>query len=1239
MRSSILPRCVLALAVAGLAGLSEGAQPPRPRTKSDVEAILAKAPAPTPGSSLRKLHIVLLAGPKDHGLYEHDYPLWQKRWKVLLGGKGPDDEPQVNLFGPPPSDIDDQTLAGAAHVSVTTAWQWPSREQLATADLIVMHSAPQWSPEHLDDFSAFLARGGGFVVVHMSLWQNSPELAEVIGLAKKQGTRFRHGPVTLELTAPDHPICLGLPPRIALVDESYFDFQGDASRIAVLAASRELLPGANRATPEPMFWTIERGKGRVFVCIAGHYDWTFDDPLLRMLLLRGMAWSAHEWPYRFDPLVLRGAAVADAAGQPAADVAPVAPVAPDAADPDLLVWLDASDPATLSRDADGRVAAWANKCKRVGHRLTSDGSQRPLYVADGLGGRGVIRFDGVDDVLRDTSFQHSALTWTVIMIVNPQSNRGAPFRAFFASNQTAGLDYRTGLNIDQGGGPTAEFSVLNVEGIKDAPGATNLRNQSSPFGQGQILVVRTTDQQTQLFLGGAPEGTRPANDQATSFEEVRVGARFYLKQERGYLHGDIAEVLLYQTDLSDRRLAAICAHLGEKYGLEIIRPISYTLEDALKALDSYDGLSDRRILNPIDAAISESHGDATALGDLEMRLAAVLRSDASRAGKDLVCRKLARIGTGRSVKTLGALLVDKELSHIARWALERIPDSAAVDSLREALPKTRGLTQAGIIASLGARRDKQAVPALIRLLADADRNVAAAAVTALGKIGTPQAARSLNEFSDACPTLLQPSLGAARLSAAARLLREGQAVLAAEIYRQFERHSDRSVRLAAFQGRIAAEPAEAIRLLLAALGSEDDRLRGVAAQAIRQRTDTETTRACAAAFVNLPTAGQTAILDAWSDRDDATVRRAALAALASPEATVRLAAQHALIASGRADDVPRLANLAVQGPTQAECDAALVALCRLRAPGVDARIVAHLATAESNVRVCLIRSLAVRQADQSVASLIAAAEHDSQAAVRVEAFKALEDLAAGEDAGALIELLFRAPSGDEQAAAQRAVVAACSRIVEPRQRAAPLLSAFHRGDQAARCTLLKALGTVGGNVGGDEVLQLVHAAMKDADAEVRDAGMVALAAWPDASVAQELLDVARQTTDDRYRVWALRGLARVVPRPGPLPRQDAFELLRQAMTLAKRPEQKRLIIQRMAPIRVPDCLAFVLSHIDDPSLRVEAIAAAASLAEGMKESHPQQARAGMQKLLRQEIDPALRKRLETLMSKMANQGN
>ena len=62
----------------------------------------------------------------------------------------------------------------------------------------------------------------------------------------------------------------------------------------------------------------------------------------------------------------------------------------------------------------------------------------------------------------------------------------------------------------------------------------------------------------------------------------------------------------------------------------------------------------------------------------------------SRAAKDFVCRKLAIIGTAESVPALAALLPDKDLSHMARYALERIPAPEAAKALREALAKTSG---------------------------------------------------------------------------------------------------------------------------------------------------------------------------------------------------------------------------------------------------------------------------------------------------------------------------------------------------------------------------------------------------------------------------------------------------------------------------------------------------------------------------------------------------------------------
>jgi hypothetical protein len=76
---------------------------PEPRSRAEVEAVLAEAPGPPAEDQLRTLHVVLLADVKDHGPGAHDYPLWQKRWALLLGGRqaAGDAVKQINLFGPP----------------------------------------------------------------------------------------------------------------------------------------------------------------------------------------------------------------------------------------------------------------------------------------------------------------------------------------------------------------------------------------------------------------------------------------------------------------------------------------------------------------------------------------------------------------------------------------------------------------------------------------------------------------------------------------------------------------------------------------------------------------------------------------------------------------------------------------------------------------------------------------------------------------------------------------------------------------------------------------------------------------------------------------------------------------------------------------------------------------------------------------------------------------------------------
>src|SRR5258705_9447174 len=107
---------------------------------------------------------------------------------------------------------------------------------------------------------------------------------------------------------------------------------------------------------------------------------------------------------------------------------------------------------------------------------------------------------------------------------------------------------------------------------------------------------------------------------------------------------------------------------------------------------------------------------------------------------------LERVGSDAAVPTLTALLQDPQLSHMSRFVLERLPTQAAAEALRKGLDTTSGNALAGVIASVGQKRDEESIPKLKTLALNSDPMVARAAVMALGRIGTAAAAKSLEEL-------------------------------------------------------------------------------------------------------------------------------------------------------------------------------------------------------------------------------------------------------------------------------------------------------------------------------------------------------------------------------------------------------------------------------------------------------------------------------------------------------------
>ena len=228
------------------------------------------------------------------------------------------------------------------------------------------------------------------------------------------------------------------------------------------------------------------------------------------------------------------------------------------------------------------------------------------------------------------------------------------------------------------------------------------------------------------------------------------------------------------------------------------------LEQAFEALKTYDWGADRGTLNAIDQEIVASHGDDTARRKLEDRLAAVLQQDVSRDAKDFVCRKLRLIGSAASASTLGNLLTDPQLSHMARYALESIPVPEAAEALRSALDKVDGPLKAGVIGSLGVRQDANSVPELALLLGDSDAVLATAAAHALGAIRSSAAAKAFGATA-ADDKGVRRAVTDSSLACAEALLDDGKKVEALVIYKRLAKDDQpKHVRLAATRGILAA---------------------------------------------------------------------------------------------------------------------------------------------------------------------------------------------------------------------------------------------------------------------------------------------------------------------------------------------------------------------------------------------------------------------------------------------------
>ena len=254
---------------------------------------------------------------------------------------------------------------------------------------------------------------------------------------------------------------------------------------------------------------------------------------------------------------------------------------PDWADAELPVragldlWLDATRLPAAYKAAtkndlapDTKLETWYDASGHNRHLLQKEVEGRPQFVALPNGYKAV-RFDGVQQALALGGLDRGYRELTLFIVAAPFSNRG-DFRALLALNQTDKNDYQSGVTIDFGPENSPKFQSLNVEG-PGFGGAVNLLKDASNFGAARRLCVTSAVGAggVKLFIDGKAQGQRDRTDSTLRMDQITVGARFYnnggLPNRRGFLDGDVVEVLLFDRVLSDKERGQVEGYLESKH--------------------------------------------------------------------------------------------------------------------------------------------------------------------------------------------------------------------------------------------------------------------------------------------------------------------------------------------------------------------------------------------------------------------------------------------------------------------------------------------------------------------------------------------------------------------------------------------------------------------------------------------------------------------------------------------------
>ena len=698
--------------------------------------------------------------------------------------------------------------------------------------------------------------------------------------------------------------------------------------------------------------------------------------------------------------------------------------------------------------------------------------------------------------------------------------------------------------------------------------------------------------------------------------------------------GDEAKLIaVLKSEATQKEKADACRELARIGTKDAIAPLAALLGDEKLSHMARYGLETIR-----DPAVDDALRDALAklkgpplvgvIGSIGMRRDAKATDALARlldeSNPDVVqtaARSLGKIGTSAAAKALGAALdklsVPNQLA--CSEALLRCAESlAAAGQAEEALAvydRLRAIqgphqVRAGGLRGAVLTRGKEGLPILMAAIRGADYSLTEAAARTAMEMQGPDVTQAL-----------AAEVAGGKLPADKQILliqvlgKRGDAAALPAVFAA-AKSGEKAVRVAALRAIPEMPSATAVPVLVQLMGDPDREIAQAAKDGLAAMSGPEVDAATAAMLKDPDAKVRVVAIDLMGQRRSAGAMPALLKAAEDADESVRAAGIKALGDLGGVAELPAVVGLLVKAKSPPEIQAAegaVAAICVRQARPAAGKVVIRKAVYGS------LPSGAQADVTAKVAELV------KGGAVAVDASNDnFGDPANGTTKRLRVE--YTTEGVAETKTVNEGESMALTAVVTPPACADAIVAALAQAPTQPKLALLRVLRSVR----SPKALEAVRAAATDSNAEVKDTAIRALCEWPTVAALPDLAQLARNATDAKVKTLALRGYVRLIPLQDATP-DNKVAALKDAMALAERPDEKKLVLAALGTIPTADALAVVTPSLAAADLKEEASMAAVAIAEKIVQTQPAKVAEAMEQVAKATANPQVANRAKALL--------